>query len=154
MWINIVFFSSISFVRVSYKTIWLKHDLNIKTTEKWNLEGLKSVFSKRCASKIWGEVSEVRLKKLDSFTLETSNNHVIRNYRRNGRLRVKWFRLKFGTSRALESGFGRGILVGHASVWPGQIITELSRRGCTAGHVSWDSPVRCSSLVWIAFLGR
>ena len=28
-----------------------------------NLEGLKSVFSKRCASKIWWGVSEVRFKK-------------------------------------------------------------------------------------------
>ena len=51
-------------------------------------EGLKLVFSKRRASKIWG-VSEVRFKKLDSFTLETSKNHLIRNFLRNGRLRVK-----------------------------------------------------------------
>ena len=28
------------------------------------------------------------LKKLDSFTLETSKNHLIRNFLRNGRLRV------------------------------------------------------------------
>ena len=40
-----------------------RHDLVIKPTKKWNLEGLKSVFSKWCASKIWGEVSEVRFKK-------------------------------------------------------------------------------------------
>ena len=33
-------------------------------------------------------LSEVRLKKLDSFTLETSKNHLIRNILRNGRLRV------------------------------------------------------------------
>ena len=33
-------------------------------------------------------VSEVRLKKLDSFTFETSKNHLIRNFLRNGRLRV------------------------------------------------------------------
>ena len=31
-----------------------KHHLYIKPTEKWKLEGLKLVFSKRCASKIWG----------------------------------------------------------------------------------------------------
>ena len=44
-------------------------------------EGLKSVFSKRYASKIWGGVSEVRFKKkLDSFTLETSESHLIRNF--------------------------------------------------------------------------
>ena len=66
-----------------------KHDLNIKPTEKWSLKGLKSVFSKKCASKIWGGgVSEVRLKKLDSFTFGTSKNHLIRNFLRNGRLRV------------------------------------------------------------------
>ena len=29
------------------------------------------------------------LKKLGSFTLETSKNHLIRNFLRNGRLRVK-----------------------------------------------------------------
>ena len=34
-------------------------------------------------------VSEVRFKKLDSFTLETSKNNLIRNFLRNGRLRVK-----------------------------------------------------------------
>ena len=34
-------------------------------------------------------VSEVRFKKNDSFTLETSKNHLIRNFLRNGRLRVK-----------------------------------------------------------------
>ena len=28
------------------------------------------------------------LKKLDSFTLETSKNHLIRNFLRNGRVRV------------------------------------------------------------------
>ena len=36
-------------------------------------------------------VSEVRIKKLDSFTLETSKNHLIRNFLRNGRVRVKLF---------------------------------------------------------------
>ena len=33
-------------------------------------------------------VSEVRLKKIDSFTLEMSKYHLIRNFLRNGRLRV------------------------------------------------------------------
>ena len=51
---------------------------------------IKSVVSKRCASKIWWGVSEVRFKKkLDSFNLETSKNHLIRNFQRNGRVRVK-----------------------------------------------------------------
>ena len=49
-----------------------------KPTEKWKLEGFKLFFSKRCA-----------LKKLDFSTLETSKNHVIRNFLQNGRLRVK-----------------------------------------------------------------
>ena len=57
------FFSSISFVRTSYKSSDSKYDLDIKPNEKWNLEGLKSVVSKRCASKIWWGVSEVRSKK-------------------------------------------------------------------------------------------
>ena len=34
-------------------------------------------------------VSDVRFKKLDSLTLEKSKNHLIRNFLRNGRLRVK-----------------------------------------------------------------
>ena len=41
-------------------------------------------------------VSEVRLKKLDSFTLETSKNHFIRNFLRNGRVRVKPFMTMIG----------------------------------------------------------
>ena len=36
------------------------------------------------------EVSEVQFKKLDSFTLETSKNHLIRKFLRNGRVRFKW----------------------------------------------------------------
>ena len=32
-------------------------------------------------------------KKLDFFTLETSKTHLIRNFLRNGRLRVKLFHL-------------------------------------------------------------
>ena len=34
----------------------------------------------------WGPIK----KKLDSFTLETSRNHLIRNFMRNGRVRVKF----------------------------------------------------------------
>ena len=34
-------------------------------------------------------LSEVQFKKLDSFTSETSKNHLIRNFLRNERLRVK-----------------------------------------------------------------
>ena len=72
----------------------LFQNVDIKPTEKWNLEGLKSVFSKRCASKIWGGSVRSDLKKLDSFTLETSKNHLIRNFSRKGRLRVN-YKLRF-----------------------------------------------------------
>ena len=48
------FFSSISFVRINYKTISLKTWSWIKNPlKKWKPEGRKLVFSKRCASKIW-----------------------------------------------------------------------------------------------------
>ena len=46
------------------------------------------IFQKmRIKNLMWA--SEVRLKKLDSFTLETSKNYLIRNFLCNGRLRVK-----------------------------------------------------------------
>ena len=35
------------------------------------------------------KVSELRFKKIDSFSLAASKNHLIRNFFRNGRLRVK-----------------------------------------------------------------
>ena len=38
----------------------------------------------------WGPI----LKKLDSFSLETSKNHLICSFLRNGRLRVKFCGLK------------------------------------------------------------
>ena len=58
------FISSISFVRISYKIIWLKTWSWYKNPLKnasW--KGLKIVSSRRCASKIWMGVSEVRFKK-------------------------------------------------------------------------------------------
>ena len=80
MWINIVFFSLISFFRISYKTIWLK-------TWSWYKNQLKmkagraqiDIFQKIRIKNLKG-VSEVRFKKLDSFTLETLKNHLIRNF--------------------------------------------------------------------------
>ena len=50
---------------------------------------LIGIFQKIRIKKLRG-VSEVRLKKLDSFTLKTSKNQLIRNFLRNGRLRVKY----------------------------------------------------------------
>ena len=46
------------------------------------------------------------LKKLDSFSLETSKNHLIRNFLRNGRLRVKYAIqiLNEGDERACSAG--------------------------------------------------
>ena len=49
---------------------------------------LIGIFQKMRIKNLSGGVSEVRLKKLDSFTLETSKNHLIRNFLRNGRVRV------------------------------------------------------------------
>ena len=66
------FFFSISFVRMSYKIIWLKTDLYRKTHWKMKAERLKLVFSKRCASKICGGSVTIRLN-LDSVTLKTSS---------------------------------------------------------------------------------
>ena len=47
------------------------------------------IFQKMCIINLrrgqWGPV----LKKLDSFTLEKSKKHLIRNFLRNGRVRVK-----------------------------------------------------------------
>ena len=56
------FFSSISFILIiSYMTIWLKTDLDIKT--HWQMKGLKLVFFKRCASKNGGGQGDRILKK-------------------------------------------------------------------------------------------
>ena len=57
-------------------------------------------------------VSEVPFKKqLDSFTLKTSKNHLIRNFLRNGRLRVK-----------VPYGCPRG---GEAKTFCGKVLTFL-----------------------------
>ena len=63
------------------------------------LKGLELVFSKNADRKSEG-VSEVRFyKKLDSFTLETSENHLIRNFLRNERMRVNYDILLFDDQR-------------------------------------------------------
>ena len=47
-----------------------------------------AIFQKMRIKNLMG-VNEVRFKKkLDSFTLETSKNHLIRKFLRHGRLRV------------------------------------------------------------------
>ena len=54
---------------------------------------LIGIFQKMRIKNLRG-VSEVRYKKkLDSFTLVTSKNHLIRNFLRNGRVRVNIFNL-------------------------------------------------------------
>ena len=52
-------------------------------------KGFNRYFQKDAHQKSEGGSVRSDLKKLDSFTLETSKNHLIRNFLRNGRLRVK-----------------------------------------------------------------
>ena len=82
-------FSSISFFRISYKIIWLKTwswYKNPLKNESW--KGLNWYFSKDAHQE--SEGGSVRFKKkLDSFTLETSKNRLIRNFFRTGCFRVK-----------------------------------------------------------------
>ena len=42
------------------------------------------------------------LEKLDSFTSEASKNHLIRNFLRNGRLRVKFVKFEIDENEDLE----------------------------------------------------
>ena len=63
---------------------WYKNPL---INESW--KGLSWYFPKNAYKKSEGEVSDVQFKKLDSFILETSKNHLIRNFLRNRRVRVK-----------------------------------------------------------------
>ena len=53
-------------------------------------KALIDIFQKMRIKNIRG-VSEVRFKKIDSITLEMSKNHLIRNFLRNGRVRVKTY---------------------------------------------------------------
>ena len=95
VWKNIIF----SLFNLSYQTIWLKTDLDIKPTWKWRLDsklkGLKFVFYKKCASKIGEGFKEVRLKNLAFYTSETSKNFLIRHFSRNERMRVNLSSIKF-----------------------------------------------------------
>ena len=52
--------------------------------------------------KAGGVVSEVRFKTLDSFTLETLKNHLIRKFPRNGRVRVKTLTSTFSGNWVFE----------------------------------------------------
>ena len=72
--------------------------------ESW--KGFDWYFPKDAHRKSMGRGS-VRsdLKKLDLFTLETSKNHLIRNFLRNGRVRVNEY------YRTLENIAKRGITV-------------------------------------------
>ena len=56
------YFSSFLKNQLIYQVLTKK--LILKLTEKWKQEGLKLVFSKRCASKIWGGSVRSDLKKL------------------------------------------------------------------------------------------
>ena len=59
---------SISFVRISYTTIWLKNDLDIKTTENESWKSLNWYFPKDAHQKSEGESVRSDLRKLDSVT--------------------------------------------------------------------------------------
>ena len=48
---------------------------------------LTDIFQKMSIKNLRG-VSEVQFKKLDPFTSETSKNHLIRNFLRNGQLKT------------------------------------------------------------------
>ena len=68
----------------------------MKLTERGNLEGHKL----DAHQKSDGESVRSDSKKLDSFTLETSKNHLIRSFLRNGRLRVKLFTTTLNTMKS------------------------------------------------------
>ena len=55
---------------------------------------LIGIFQKMRIKNLRGSVRS-DLTKLDYFTLEMSKNHLIRNFLRNGRLRVKFRLLKY-----------------------------------------------------------
>ena len=57
-----------------------KHDLDIKRTKNEILKGLNRNFPKDAHQKSEGESVRFDLEKLDSFTLETSKNHLIHNF--------------------------------------------------------------------------
>ena len=65
-------------------------------------EGPKLVFSKGCASKIWGGSVRSDFKKRDSFTLKTSKNHLIRDFLRNRRVRLKVNLLPFLVAHSMD----------------------------------------------------
>ena len=89
-----LFFSSISFFQISYKTIWLKTWSWYKT--HWKMKSgrvLIGIYQKIRIKNLNGGSVRSDLKKLDSFTLEASKNHLFRNFLRNGRVRVMGYYL-------------------------------------------------------------
>ena len=82
---------------------WFVHDFNIKTHWKMKAGTLKLIFSESCGSEtwVWGQWAPI-IKKLDSLTLETSKNHLIRNFLLNRRVRVKISRLFYNAVRWFE----------------------------------------------------
>ena len=56
-----------------------------------SLKGLNGLFQKMRIKNLRGGAVRFDLKKLDSFTLETSKNNLIRNFLRAGRVRVKQY---------------------------------------------------------------
>ena len=94
------FFSLISFVRKSYKATWLKTWSSYKNPLKNEIwKGLNRYFPKDAHQKSGGGSVRSDLRNLDSFTLETSKYHLIRNFLRNGRLRVNVILEQYSASR-------------------------------------------------------
>ena len=77
----------------------------------------------------WGPIL-----KLDSFTLETSKNHLIRSFLRNGRLRVKKCNLlKFGNERRhVEKFFS-------VRFWPWELFLKNFPRHAPNNLVKFDN---------------
>ena len=69
--------------------VWINRtDLDIKTHWKMKARSAIGIFQKMRIKNLREEVRS-DLKKLDLFTLETSKNHLVRNFLRNERVRVK-----------------------------------------------------------------
>ena len=91
------FFCPISFVRLSYKTIWLT---------AWSWYKNQWYFPKDAHKKSEGGSVRSDLKKLDSFTLETSKNHLIRNFCATGAWGLIYKEIRKKYEKIQSSGLG------------------------------------------------
>ena len=96
------------------------------------------IFQKMCIKNLRGSVSSDLKKKLDSFTLETSKNHLIRNFLSNGRLRVNGRKSHLNEAAVFVSflaffdvSLGRAIGIAHLVAFPARISTYNSSNCCS-----------------------